>query len=74
MITHILYFYKSEKENSILMSLGNAEHCNDSKNVISTFKNGSHCNIFFSSSSSSPQICSLNWPVAAVAWEFGQAA
>lgn len=31
------------------MRLGSAEHSNDSKNVISTFKNGSHCNFLFTS-------------------------
>lgn len=46
MITHILYFSKFEKESLILMCLGSAEHGNDSKNVLSTFKNGSHYNLF----------------------------
>lgn len=71
MITYILYFSMFEKENCILMCLGNAERCSDSKNVISTFKNGLHCIFLFFHL---PQICSLNWTVTATPWELGQAA
>ena len=39
-----MFSYTPEKEESILMCLGNAERGSDSKNVISTFKNGSDCN------------------------------
>lgn len=74
MITSILCFYKVKIESSVLMGLGNAKHSNDSKNVISTFKNGGRCTHSLAFYVLLPQICSLNWTVTAAPWDYGRAA
>lgn len=46
----VFFFYiKKEREIGLNINVGNAQHPNDSKNVISTFWYGSHCSLVFMS-------------------------